>query len=254
MGDLPRRRRRLRSSAAVAAVIGVTAAGCSSGADTQALPASTAAVTALAIDPSTTAPIPTAATAPVAVDTPTKAADTTVAPVAAAAATVDGAALLHGAVGAMAAGYHFATTLTIGGAVVLTAVGDRVGDGTRLGVTQGDVSVQYVITPAGTWVQPEGGDWQQLDTPTASTDPILALASPSTVTVASVTGTATTVTAAVTPAALGLAGDAPVNLSATIDNGAITTVGYVADVNGKPATMQAVISPVVDASPVVAPA
>ncbi|MCU1387889.1 MAG: hypothetical protein JWL72_1227 [Ilumatobacteraceae bacterium] len=166
---------------------------------------------------------------------------------------VDGATQLQGAVAAMAAGYHFTTTLTIDGAVVLTADGDRVGDGTRLAVTQGGASVQYVITSAGTWVLPDGGEWQELDGDAASTDPIAALATPTSVAISSASGTATTLAATVPAASLGLAGDSPVTMSATIDHGAITTVGYNTTIDGKAAVMQAAISAVVDSTPVVAP-
>ncbi|MCU1397088.1 MAG: hypothetical protein JWN62_197 [Acidimicrobiales bacterium] len=256
MGDR-RRARRLATSAAVALAIGAAATGCSSGTDTaDSLPGPAVAAPTTTVAPSVVTAASTATTAAASVVGADPSPTVTVAAATAttaAAAPVDAAALLQGAVAAMAAGYHFTTTLTINGAVVLSADGDRVGDGTRLGVTQGDVAVQYVITPDGTWVQPDGGDWQQLDSPAATTDPIAALASPTTVTVASVAGTATTVTAAVPPAALGLAGDTPVDVSATIDNGAITTVGYSTSVNGQPAVMQASIGPVADATPVTAP-
>ena len=166
---------------------------------------------------------------------------------------VDGVALLHGAIASMAAGYHFTTTLTVAGAVVLTAEGDRVGDGTRLGVTKGNVSVRYVITPTATWVQPEGGDWQQLASTSANADPIAALASPSAVHVTGVDGTATNVDASIPASALGLVGADTVTMSARIDNGAITSVGYATTIDGKPAVMQATIGAVVDGSPVTAP-
>ena len=257
MGEV-RRRQRWLCAATAAAVLAVGASACSSGTSTtESIPsppstviAATTAPIATAALPAAAAPATTATTASTPVAAPGEAVATTVP----AAPTVDGATLLQSAVAAMAAGYHFTTTLTINGAVVLTADGDRVGDGTRLGVTQGGASVQYVITRGGTWVQPAGGEWQQLDSPAATTDPIAALAAPTSVTVASVTGSATTVTATVQPAALGLAGNTPVDMSATVDNGAITTVGYSAMVNGQPAVMQASIGPVADATPVTAPA
>ena len=248
MGDRAQVRRALAGVAAVVVALGLGTTGCSSdSAASSSLPSPmTATGTASSLPMPTTLP---AATDPGAIGTTLDAS----APSAPATAAVDGAALLHGAIASMSAGYHFTTTLTVNGVVVLSADGDRVGDGTRLAVTRGDVSVQYVITPAATWVQPEGGDWQQLDTASASTDPIAALASPSAVAVTAVDGTATIVNASVPAAALGLGGDNAVTMSARIDNGAITSVGYDATIDGKPAIMQASIGPVVDGSPVVAP-
>lgn len=246
MGDRAQARRALGGVAAAIVALGLGATGCSPDSASSLPSPTTAAGSAPSLPAPNTLP---AATDPGAIETTL---DTT-APSAPAIAAGDGAALLHGAIATMSAGYHFTTTLTVDGAVVLTADGDRVGDGTRLAVTQGDVSVQYVITPAATWVQPEGGDWQQLDTASASTDPIAALASPSAVAITAVDGTATIVNASVPAAALGLSGDSAVSMSARIDNGEITSVGYDATIDGKPAVMQASIGPVVDGSPVVAP-
>lgn len=244
MGELTRSMRLLCGAAAFT-VLGVGAAACSSGStSSQSLPAPTTAATTIAPATTPAAVVAAATTAVGGASEPVAASPTS---------PIDGVALLQGAIAAMAGGYHFSTTLTVDGAVVLTADGDRVGDGTRLGVTQGDVSVQYVITPAGTWVQPEGGDWQQLDAESASTDPIAALATPSAVEVVGVDGPATTVNAAVPAAALGLGGGDAVTMSARIENGAITSVGYNTAIDGKAAVMQASIGPVVDGSPVVAP-
>jgi hypothetical protein len=154
----------------------------------------------------------------------------------------------------MAPGYHFTTTLSVDGATVLTADGDRVGEGTRLGVVQDGVAVQYVITPAGTWVKPDDGEWQQLETASAPSDPIAALASPTSVAATGVEGTATLLDVVVPAASLGLAADAPaLTLAVRVDNGTITSVGYTTTVDSHPAVMLAAIGPVVDGSAVVAP-
>ncbi len=166
---------------------------------------------------------------------------------------VDGAALLQNALGAISAGYHFATTVTVDGATVLSAEGDRVADGTRLSVTQNSASVKYVITPVGTWVKPGDGDWQKLDTPAATTDPILALQSPTAVTVDSADPAATTLSVSVSAQSLGLTGDAQVVVAVAITGGSLRSVSYSATIAGKAAAVQASIGAVVDGSPVVAP-
>jgi len=166
---------------------------------------------------------------------------------------VDGAALLQNALGAISAGYHFATTVTVDGATVLSAEGDRVADGTRLSVTQNSASVKYVITPVGTWVKPGDGDWQKLDTPAATTDPILALQSPTAVTVDSADPAATTLSVSVSAQSLGLTGDAQVVVAVAITGGSLRSVSYSTTIAGKAAAVQASIGAVVDGSPVVAP-
>lgn len=166
---------------------------------------------------------------------------------------VDANAALQAALAALAPGYHFNTTITIDGVAVLTADGDKVGDGTRLGVVRDNVVVQYIITPAGTWVQPDGGEWDVLDTPAATTDPVGALALPLGVTVDSVVDATTRLTVSVNPSGLGLVGTDPVNVSVTLASGAMQTVTYSTAVDGKPATVTATFSAVVDDTPVVPP-
>src|SRR3954454_7801323 len=84
----------------------------------------------------------------------------------------DPAATLQGALASLTTTYHFVSTVTLDGAVALVADGDRVGDGSRLTLTSGDGKVSYLITPDGSWVMPDGGDWQPLDTDPADADPI----------------------------------------------------------------------------------
>ena len=176
------------------------------------------------------------------------------APTAAPTVPVDGNAALQAALAALAPGYHFNTTITIDGANVLTADGDKVGDGTRLGVVRDNVVVQYIITPAGTWVQPDGGEWDELDTPAATTDPVSALGLPLGVSVDSVVDATTNLTVSVNPGGLGLVGTEPVNVTVALASGALQTVTYTTTVDGKPAIVVATFSAVVDGSPVVPPA
>jgi len=167
--------------------------------------------------------------------------------------SVDGNAVLQAAMDATASGYHYHAIATIAGAVAVEVDGDRVGDGTRLGVVRDGVAVQYVITPDGTWVQPDGGDWDQLDTPPATSDPILALRSPSSVSVDSVDGDAVHLTVSVSATSLGLSGDAVVPLGVVITAGLLTQVVYSTTIDGQPASIDTAVGPAIDSSPVVAP-
>lgn len=154
---------------------------------------------------------------------------------------------------ATSTGYHYHAIATIAGAVAVEVDGDRVGDGTRLGVVRDGVAVQYVITPGGTWVQPEGGDWDQLDTPPATSDPILALRTPSSLSVDSVDGDSVHLTVSVPATSLGLTGDAIVPVAVVITGGALSEVVYTTTIDGQPASIDTVIGPALDPSPVVAP-
>lgn len=166
---------------------------------------------------------------------------------------IDAIALLQTAMDTAAPGYHYHSTVTVGGTTVLEADGDRIGDGTRVGVVRDGVTVQYIITPSGTWVQLDGGEWDLLDTPAATADPINALRSPVAATVASVDGTAVHLSVSVPAASLGLVGDATAVLAVVVDSGNLTGVVYSTTVDGQPATVETTVGPVIDGTPVVAP-
>ncbi|MGZ6950032.1 MAG: hypothetical protein ACXVJY_18330 [Ilumatobacteraceae bacterium] len=183
------------------------------------------------------------------------AASTTAAPTPASPGPVDGAALLQQAVAATAGGYHFNQTATVDGAVALTIDGDRLSDGARVAVTSPTAGlVNYVITPAGTWLMPENGDWQADDSGAPAVDPIAALGAPTSVSVASNDGTTVQLVVSVPLLALGLPGDGDAPLQVAIVSGALSTITYSTTTSdGKPASTTTVIGPPVDTSPVVPP-
>jgi hypothetical protein len=190
-----------------------------------------------------------AAAPPVAAD-PT--ATTTVA--AATLPPVDGAALLQQAVAASGDGYHFNQTATVEGVVALTVDGDRLPDGTRLTVTGDGGLVSYIITPAGTWLMPEDGEWEVDDSPPPAVDPIAALSAPTSVAVAGNDGTAAQLVVTVPVASLGIPGDGDAALEVSVVSGVLTSIAYSITLDdGRAAAVNAVIGPVVDSSAVVAP-
>ena len=166
---------------------------------------------------------------------------------------IDAPVLLQQALAAVAGGYHFRTAVTLDGIEVLVAAGDRVGDGTRLTIWTSGTSLSYVITPAGSWVVPDGGQWQPLDSAPATTDPLLALRAPSAVTGTSPDGVAATLVATVPATALGVpsAGTADVRI---VTNGAtLQEVRYEALLDGRTAEVSTIFGPVVDPTPVTPP-
>jgi hypothetical protein len=209
----------------------------------------TTTVVGVAVGP-TVAPDPVTATSTTVAAAPAASVGPPAAP-----AVVDGATLLQQAVAATAAGYHFNQTATVDGAVALTIDGDRLPDGARVAVTSPTAGlVNYVITPAGTWLMPENGDWVVDDSPAPAVDPMAALNAPTSVTVASNDGTTVQLVVTVPLAALGLPGDGDAPLQVAVVSGALSTITYSTTTSdGKPASTTTIIGPPVDTSPVVPP-
>ena len=170
------------------------------------------------------------------------------------AAPVDGPTLLQSAIAATANGYHFNQTATVDGKLALTIDGDRLPTGARVAVSSDAGLVYYVITPDGTWLMPENGDWEADDSPAPAVDPINALTSPTSVTVAGNDGTTVQLVVTVPNAALGIPGDGDATLQVTVVSGALTNIAYsTTTADGKAASTNTAIAPPLDTSPVVAP-
>jgi len=224
--------------------VALGAAACSSS------PSTTTAATEVTATPVTSGGVAVTTVAP------TTVAPTTAAPTTAAAPTApapDPNAVLQAAVNGLSGTYHFVSTVTLDGAVALTADGDRVGDGSRLTLSSRDGTVSYVITPDGSWVMPEGGEWQPVETDPANTDPIGALRTPTAVQPGATDGSTSHLAVTVAPSALGVAGDAPVPLDVTVTAAVLSGVTYTTTVGGKPATVTSTFGPAQDPSPVTAP-
>lgn len=175
-------------------------------------------------------------------------------PAPAATPVADAPALLQAALGTLGSLYHFSTHVTLDGAEVLVAEGDRVADGTRLTIWSNDTSVAYVITPTGSWVFPDGGEWQALDDAPAATDPLDALRAATTVTgTAAADGTTTTLVATVPAVSLGITGDGTADVQLQLTGSTLSEVSYSTTFQGAPAIVRSTLSGVVDATPVVAP-
>ena len=169
-------------------------------------------------------------------------------------APVDGAALLQQAVAATGSGYHFNQTATVDGVVAVTVDGDRLTDGARLAVSGASGLVFYVITPDGTWLMPENGEWEADDSDPPAVDPIAALGAPTSVIVAANDGTTVQLVVDVPLSSLGIQGDGDAPLQVSIVGGALSTITYSTTTgDGKAASTTTIIGPVVDGSPVVAP-
>ena len=166
---------------------------------------------------------------------------------------IDAPAMLQQAIDAAAGGYHFRTVVALAGAEVLVAEGDRVGDGTRLTIWTSGTSLSYVISPAGSWVVPDGGEWEALDSAPATTDPLIALRTPSAVSGTSTDGVAATLVATVAATALGVPSDGPADVQVLVNGPTLQEVRYQAVLDGRTADVTTVFSTIVDATPVTPP-
>jgi hypothetical protein len=178
---------------------------------------------------------------------------TTTVPASTIVSNIDGTAALATALKGLGANYHFTSTFVVNGAQTLVADGDRIGDGSRLTITQSGATVHYVVLPTASYAQPEGGDWAQLDAAPASTDPIKALATPSAVGVLADDGTKVRLRVTVDGASLGVAAG-PASLEVVLVAGSLTEVDYGTPVKGGGiASVATIFKPPVDATPVAAP-
>jgi hypothetical protein len=167
--------------------------------------------------------------------------------------TIDPTATLQQALAALGTTYHFRSTVVVNGAETLVAEGDRVGDGSRLSLTSNGATAGYIITPAGSWAQPEGGDWELLDVPPATADPILALAAPAAVGVVSDDGTTVRLRVTVSATTLGVGTEGTADVEVVITSGAITEVDYSTTAPDGVASVATILGPVADATPVAPP-
>ena len=187
---------------------------------------------------------------------PTAPAPTTIATAGTTAAptsTIAPLSLLQQAVDAVATSHHFHLVVTVNGTQSVVADGDQVGAASRTTLQLPAGTVNYITTADGSWAQPEGGDWSLLTVPPATTDPIAALKAPTSVSVSSNDGTTTVLAVAVNARSLGITIDGDVTVTVTIAGGAITQIGYTAPIQGGTAEEVTTISPVTDATPIVAP-
>ncbi len=237
-------RRRALISAAAATLMVAAAAGCTDDASGAPLTEPSVITVAASVDPAAAATGPSTTSAPPA-PAATEAPSVTV--------PIDAGAMLQASLDSLAGGYHFRTSVAVGGAEVLVAEGDRVGDGTRLTIWSNGTSVAYLITPAGSWVFPEGGEWEALDSPPATTDPLMALRTPSAVLGTSTDGIAATIVATVAANTLGVPSDGTADVRVTVNGPVLSEIAYEASVDGQIASVRSTFGAIVDPAPVTPP-
>lgn len=185
--------------------------------------------------------------------TTTKANDPTTAATTPAVAPEDANGALQQGLATLAAGYHFSSTVTVNGALSLTADGDRISDSSSLVLSGPGGTVSYIVTPEGSYAQPEAGEWTLLDLAPATSDPIAALLRPVSTAVLPTSDGTVVVQVTVTAVSLGITADGNVDVQVLLADGAITQITYTAPVDGGTAQVVTTISTIVDTTPIVAP-
>ncbi len=170
------------------------------------------------------------------------------------ASSVDPGPVLQTALAQLAAGYHFTSNFVVNGAQVLSADGDRIADASRFTVSTNGAVVNYITTPAGSWAQPDGGDWDQIDEAAPVSDPVAALLAPAAIGVLSDDGTSLRLRVTVSAVTLGVAQEGTADVDVVITGGAVTEIGYSTTVDGSVGSVATTVGPVVDPTPIVAPA
>ena len=170
-----------------------------------------------------------------------------------AAGSAEAASTLSEVLSALGTNYHFVTTVRVGDEQVLTAEGDRVGEGARLDITAEGGTVSYVVTDDSAWAKPENGEWVELDTPPATSDPITALGSPKSVTFGPATEGVEVLIVEVDNEQLGIAGGGSSTLTLTLVNGRLDQVTYDTALGDRAASATTIFSEVRDPSEVSAP-
>jgi len=160
---------------------------------------------------------------------------------------------LQRALAALDGGYHFVATVSVNDQVSVQAEGDRIGADSRLDITSNGATVSYVIIGGVSYAKPSDGDWEQLETAPATSDPINALRTPSAVAPVDSADGNQHLDVAVPAAALGVSAGGSVLVEVVLVGGALTEVRYTAAVEGGTATVVTVISALTDTTPITAP-
>lgn len=154
---------------------------------------------------------------------------------------------------ALDAGYHFSATVAVNDQVSAQAEGDRIGADSRLDITSNGATVSYVIIGGVSYAKPSDGDWEQLETAPATSDPINALRAPTAVTPVDSTDGKQHLAVTVAAAALGVAANGDVLVEVVLVDGALAEVRYTAAVDSGMATVVTTISALTDSTPISAP-
>ena len=160
---------------------------------------------------------------------------------------------LAAAFAAMAAGYTFDSTVTVGGTVATHATGRWVAGSSEFVIESGGISITYRTIPPVAWVLKPGADWVVVAGAVPGGDPLDALGKPLSTAVSADGADGLSLVGRYTAADLGLTTSGTVPVSLLIAPDGSVTATYSADATGGTATSVVMLRPAVNAEPIVAP-
>jgi hypothetical protein len=162
-------------------------------------------------------------------------------------------ARLASAIDALAAGYTFDTTVSVGGQVA-THVFGRAADGASDFVVESNgARITYRTIPPSSWVKQAGKAWVAVDSGVPDGDPLGALGTPSSIKVVSDDPKALELRADYPPAALGLTGTKPVAVSLILAPDGSLRATYAVPLGAGSASSVTTLTPAPGQEPIVAP-
>jgi len=99
-----------------------------------------------------------------------------------------------------------------------------IGQSAQMTITSGDATVSYVITPDGSWIQTEGGEWLEVDSAGAIERPLEDLGSPTSVTIVSTNDAGVTAVAVYDGAAF--RSEAAIEMNLLFQDGRLVSASY----------------------------
>jgi hypothetical protein len=167
--------------------------------------------------------------------------------------SIDGVARLTDAFKAMAAGYRFDSTITVGGQVASRAGGRWLKGRSEFVVEENGAALTYRTVPPRSWVYQGGTGWVELAGKAPGGDPLEPLRHPTAVTVVADRPDALVLQATYPPKALGLTGTTGVVVEIDIAPDGTTTATYAAVTTAGQATSVTTLAPATGLDPITVP-
>ncbi len=121
-------------------------------------------------------------------------------------------------------GYQFGAVAEVEGSEAAKIAGVVIGQSAQMNVTSGDATISYIITPEASWIQTEGGEWQEVEASGPIERPLENMASPTSITIVSVSDGAIAAIAAYDGATFN--SDEAIDMSLTFMNGLLVKASY----------------------------
>jgi len=137
---------------------------------------------------------------------------------------IDPGELLSNALALYENGYQFGAVAEVEGSEAAKVAGVVIGQSAQMDVTSGNATISYIITPDGSWIQTEGGDWQEVESSGPIERPLANMASPTSITIVSASDGGIAAIAAYDGAAFN--SDEAIEMNLTFLNGLLVKASY----------------------------